>query len=56
MGFDVLSAVTVKSFDPEDGGIMFLLNVGWLSPDCTALYPRIETSIETKNVYILLCS
>jgi hypothetical protein len=26
--------------DPEDGGDMFLRNIGWLSTDCTALYPR----------------
>jgi hypothetical protein len=27
-------------FDPEDGGDMFLRNIGWLSADYTALYPR----------------
>jgi hypothetical protein len=27
-------------FDPEDGGDMFLRNVGLLSTDYTALYPR----------------
>jgi hypothetical protein len=27
-------------FDPEDGGIMFFRNVGRLSADYTALYPR----------------
>jgi hypothetical protein len=27
-------------FDPEDGGDMLLRNVGWLSTDYTALYPR----------------
>jgi hypothetical protein len=27
-------------FDPEDGGEMFLWNVGWLSTDYSALYPR----------------
>jgi hypothetical protein len=27
-------------FDPEDGGDMFLRNVGWLSTDYTVLYPR----------------
>jgi hypothetical protein len=27
-------------FDPEDGGDMFLRNVGWLSMDYTALYSR----------------
>jgi hypothetical protein len=27
-------------FDPEDGGEMFLRNVGRLSTDYTALYPR----------------
>jgi hypothetical protein len=26
--------------DSEDGGDMFLRNVGWLSPDYTTLYPR----------------
>jgi hypothetical protein len=27
-------------FEPEDGGAMFLRNLGWLSVDYTALYPR----------------
>jgi hypothetical protein len=27
-------------FDPEDGGDIFFRNVGWLSMDYTALYPR----------------
>jgi hypothetical protein len=27
-------------FGPEGGGDMFLRNVGWLSMDYTALYPR----------------
>jgi hypothetical protein len=27
-------------FDPEDGGVMFLLNVGRLSKDYMAFYPR----------------
>jgi hypothetical protein len=27
-------------FDPENGGDIFLRNVGWLSTDFTALYPR----------------
>jgi hypothetical protein len=27
-------------FDSEGGGYMFLRNVGWLSTDYTALYPR----------------
>jgi hypothetical protein len=27
-------------FGPEDGGDMFLRNVGWLSTDYMALYPR----------------
>jgi hypothetical protein len=27
-------------FDPKYGGDMFLQNVGWLSTDYTALYPR----------------
>jgi hypothetical protein len=26
-------------FDPEDGGDIFLRNVGWLSTDYIALYP-----------------
>jgi hypothetical protein len=30
-------------FDPEDGGGMFLRNVGWLSTDYTALCPRGRT-------------
>jgi hypothetical protein len=31
-------------FDPEDGGDMFLLNIGSLSIDYTALYPRRQNS------------
>jgi hypothetical protein len=31
-------------FDPEDGGKMFLRNVGWLTTDYTALYPRRQNS------------
>jgi hypothetical protein len=27
-------------FDPEDGGDMFLRNVGWHPTDYTVLYPR----------------
>jgi hypothetical protein len=27
-------------FDPEDGGNMFLRNIGWLSADSVELYPR----------------
>jgi hypothetical protein len=27
-------------FDPEEGGDIFLRNVGWLSTGYTALYPR----------------
>jgi hypothetical protein len=30
--------------DPDDGGDMFLRNVGWLSPHYTALYPRRQNS------------
>jgi hypothetical protein len=31
-------------FDTKDGGDMFLRNVGWLSVDYTALYPRRQNS------------
>jgi hypothetical protein len=31
-------------FDPEDGGGIFLRNVGSLSPDYKALYRRIQKS------------
>jgi hypothetical protein len=31
-------------FVPEDGGDIFLLNVGWLSTDYMALNPRRENS------------
>jgi hypothetical protein len=37
----------VLLFDPEDGGNMFLQNVGLLSPDYTALYPRSQNSSVT---------
>jgi hypothetical protein len=30
--------------DSEDGGYMFLRNVGWLKPDYTTLYPRRQNS------------
>jgi hypothetical protein len=33
-------------FDPEDGGNMFLRNVGWHSTDYTTLYPRKLYSLE----------
>jgi hypothetical protein len=42
-------------FDPEDEGDRFLRNVGWLSPDYKALFPRryrqlfITTAIRTSN-------
>jgi hypothetical protein len=32
--------LTWLTFNPEDGGDMFLRNVEWLSADYTALYPR----------------
>jgi hypothetical protein len=31
-------------FDPENGGDMYLRNVGWLSADYTALFPRRQNS------------
>jgi hypothetical protein len=39
-------------FDLEDGGDMFLLNVGWHSTDYTALYPRRWYSSPLKDVYL----
>jgi hypothetical protein len=37
-------------FDPEDGGGVFLRNVGWLSVDYTALYPKyIRRKMCNKN-------
>jgi hypothetical protein len=38
-------------FDPEDGGDMFLRNVGRLSTEYTALYSRREKSSIKKFVY-----
>jgi hypothetical protein len=35
-----LLACWTNFFDPEDGGDMFLRNVGWNSTDYTASYPR----------------
>jgi hypothetical protein len=32
--------ILLRLFDPEDGGDMFLRNVGWLSTDYMTLYPR----------------
>jgi hypothetical protein len=55
VGFEILTAVVVNCsvfwdmercsplklfFNSEDGGDVFLRNVGWLSADCTALYTR----------------
>jgi hypothetical protein len=39
-------------FDPEDGGDMFLRNVGLLSTDYTALYPRGQKSSECQLLHI----
>jgi hypothetical protein len=41
-------------FDPEDGGDMFLRNVGWNSTDYRASYPRNDTlhSICPPNKFI----
>jgi hypothetical protein len=40
--FTLVSCLTY--YDPEDGGDMFLRNVGRLSTDYTALYPRRQKS------------
>jgi hypothetical protein len=37
-------------FDTEDGGDLFLRNVGWLSTDYTALFPRRENSSRTTVI------
>jgi hypothetical protein len=37
-------------FDPEDGSDMFIRNVGWLSTDYTALYPRRQNSSREESV------
>jgi hypothetical protein len=37
-------------FSPEYGSHMVLRNVGWLSVDYTALYPRIQNSSHIKQV------
>jgi hypothetical protein len=42
-----------KHNDPEDGGDVFLRNVGWNSTDCTASYPRRWFSPEEKIVLIV---
>jgi hypothetical protein len=49
-GFEVLGVMTCEkyylwgrhnmSFDPEDGGAVFLRNVGCYTTDYTASYPR----------------
>jgi hypothetical protein len=36
-------------FDPEDGGDMFLENIGSLSVEYTALYSRRQNSSKTKQ-------
>jgi hypothetical protein len=41
-------------FDPEDGGDMFHRNVGWLSKDYTALYPRRYSSSALNFLCLLL--
>jgi hypothetical protein len=37
-------------FDPKDGGNMFLRNVGRLSMDYTALYPRRQNSSDITRM------
>jgi hypothetical protein len=32
----------VLIFQPENGGEIFLGNVGWLSADCMAVYPEVR--------------
>jgi hypothetical protein len=41
-------------FDHKDEGNMFLRNVGWLSVDYTALYPRIQHSSRLQTITIML--
>jgi hypothetical protein len=40
-------------FDPEDGGDMFLRNVGWLSTDYMALYTRRQCSPNKKFIILV---
>jgi hypothetical protein len=57
--FEVLTAVwslnsfhagiLLSLFDPEDGADVLLGNVGWLSRECAALYPRISESELLRN-------
>jgi hypothetical protein len=35
--------------DPENGGDMFLRNVGWLSADYTALYNKIVSILHNRR-------
>jgi hypothetical protein len=39
------------SFDPEDGGDMFLCNIGLFSTDYTALYPRNRLFITIVSIF-----
>jgi hypothetical protein len=39
-------------FDHGDGGEMFFRNVGWLSTDYTALYPRRQNSSEVSLMWV----
>jgi hypothetical protein len=41
-------------FDPEDGGDMLLRNVGWLSTDYKAFYPKIEYSSVIIIAYLYI--
>jgi hypothetical protein len=43
-------------FDPEDGGDMFLRNVGWLLTDYTALYPRRQTLLTQEVSWTIAIS
>lgn len=45
-----ISFVLGLSLNPENGGIMFLWNVGWLAVKYTALYPRRYNSSYVKTV------
>jgi hypothetical protein len=44
--------VSCLFIDAEDGRDMFLRNVGWLSTDYTALYPRRLNSSLINNMHI----
>jgi hypothetical protein len=58
LGYDVpcfhASILLSLFFDPEDGDNIFLQNVGWLSREYMALYPKSQYSFKNMEFHRVL--